>query len=215
MNAILATAYPLPSILNASTGTSAPSRRKSIGEFLLGNQELDRFNQLLGRLGRPHPPLALDQLATAAREINRSQDSTAQPCIAQRIQRSETVAAMVADTAWAIQDETQATARLVLDYVRGLEKLIPAWLPKVGRLDDAIVVDAAWPVLVPEVQGYLDFCRLRHLQAQLRACNDHDFSFTRKDWIEARQVEATLQAQRRRIRESSYLPVLSNCFRVH
>ncbi len=215
MNAILANTYPLPSILAARPGSAMPRRRRSIGDFSPGNQALERFNHLLGRLGRAQPPLALDQLATAAREVDQDQHGTAQPCIDQRIQRRETVAAMVADAGWMIQGEAHATARLVLDYVLGLEKLIPAWLPGVGRLDDAIVLDSAWPVLVPEVESYLDFCRLRQQEARLRACGVDDLGFTRNDWIRARRAEVALQAQRRRIRESSYLPAPSSYFRVH
>src|SRR5690606_29956462 len=135
----------------------APGRRKSIGQFRLNSLDLDRFNRLLGRLGRLQAPLVADQVVTAARELNQGsgQTQTEPPCIAQRIQRAETVAQMVADTAWmsASASDTALPARLVAEYLREPESLIPDWLPQVGRLDDAIVLEAAWPSLADEVDG--------------------------------------------------------------
>ena len=217
MNAMLTTEYPLPSILYLAPSSRGPGRRKSIGHFRLNSRDLEHFNRLLGRLGRRQAPLVADQVVTAARELDRGTDRGAPPCIVERLQRAETVAEMVADATWmaASSDEVAVPARLVAGYLRGQEGLLPDWLPQVGRLDDAIVVDAAWPRLAVEVDGYLDFRRLRRIEAGLRGCAETDFRFDRSDWQEDRRIEAALQAQRRQVRESSYLPTPSAMFRVH
>ena len=85
------------------------------------------------------------------------------------MRRIETAAQMVEDPDWDEANDAIDTARLVIEYARGSDDLIPDWVPKVGRLDDAIVVDAAWPRLVGEIESYLDFCRLRSLEAGARA----------------------------------------------
>ncbi len=217
MNAMQNIQYPLPSILYLTPSNRSPGRRKSIGQFHLNSLELERFNRLLGRLGRCQAPLIADQVVTAARELNQRNSQAEPPCIVQRVQRAETVAEMVADPAWmaASARDTALPARLVADYFQGPESLIPAWVPRVGRLDDAIVVDAAWPQLVDEVDSYLDFRRLRRIEADLRGCAEGDFRFDRKDWLEERRIEAALKAQRQAIRETSYLPAPCAMFHIH
>lgn len=217
MNAMLDTEYPLPSILYLTPSSRMPGRRKSIGQFRLNSLDLDRFNRLLGRLGRDQAPLIADQVVTAARELNRKSSQAEPPCIVQRVQRAETVVEMVADSAWmaASASDIAAPARLVADYLQEPESLIPDWLPQVGRLDDAIVVETAWPRLAGEVDGYMDFRRLRRIEAGLRGCAENDFRFDRKDWLQERRIEAALNAQRRGVRETSYLPAPCAMFHIH
>lgn len=216
MNAMQNIQYPLPSILYLTPSSRTPGRRKSIGQFRLNSLDLERFNRLLGRLGRLQAPLVADQVVTAARELNQEGGQAEPPCIAQRIQRAQTVVEMTGDAAWmAASNEAALPARLVAGYVQGPESLIPDWLPQVGRLDDAIVLETAWPSLAGEVDGYLDFRRLRRIEAGLRGCAEGDFRFDRKDWLEERRIEAALNAQRRAVREASYLPAPCAMFHIH
>ncbi|MEO8365622.1 MAG: hypothetical protein ABI538_05380 [Pseudoxanthomonas sp.] len=209
--------YPLPSILYLTPSSRVPGRRKSIGQFRLNSLDLDRFNRLLGRLGRHQAPLVADQLVTAARELNQGRQQAEPPCIVQRIQRAETVAEMVTDSAWMASSASDAArpARLVADYLQGPESLIPGWLPQVGHLDDAIVLETAWPSLADEVIAYVDFRRLRRIEAGLRGCAEDEFRFDRKDWLEERRIEAALHAQRRAVRGASYLPAPCAIFHIH
>ena len=217
MNATQNIQYPLPSILYLTPSSRMPGRRKSIGQFRLNSLDLDRFNRLLGRLGRHQAPLVADQVVTAARELNQGNSQVEPPCIVQRVQIAKTVAEMVADAVWmaASTSDTAVPARLVADYLQEPEGLIPGWLPQIGRLDDAIVVETAWPRLADEVDGYVDFRRLRRIEAGLRGCAEDDFRFDRKDWQEERRVEAALNAQRRTVRETSYLPAPCAMFRIY
>src|SRR3546814_14747380 len=89
---------------------------------------------------------------------------------------------MSGDPAWQPANDAAAPAALVMDYVRSRRDLIPDDLPRVGRLDDAIVIDAAWPRLADEVACYLDYCRIRRIEAELRECDVSQFTFGRADW---------------------------------
>ncbi|GAB3353902.1 hypothetical protein [Lysobacter tyrosinilyticus] len=62
---------------------------------------------------------------------------------------------------------------------------------------------------------FLDFCRIRSLEAALRGEEIGDFGFTRGDWESARQAEYCLEKQRRCIRENSYVPQRESRFVVH
>ena len=217
MNALMTTrsmVQPLPSVLDAPPAFTLLRRRKTIGEFRPASADLERFNQLLARLGR-NGPLAIDQLATAARQLSSGTDDNAPGCIAQRISWLESVAEMVSDPAWRVAANVDDCARLVAGYAADTHDLIPDWLPRVGRLDDAIVADTAWPTLHREVACYRDFLRLHALEAGLSGRHPAELPFDRAAWESARDAEAALIAHRRRVRESSYVPATAPMFRIH
>lgn len=60
---------PLPPALDHPTGPDQPHRRQAINGYRPARAALERFNGLLAVLGRHQPPLDLDQLATAARQL--------------------------------------------------------------------------------------------------------------------------------------------------
>ncbi len=205
---------PLPAILEHPY--DGFGRRQRINGFDLSFGDLDRFNGLLARLGRRQEPLGRDQLATAGRELcDRSIHDFSPPCIRQRLRRIAMVEQMVGDLQWTPADDVLDTANLVVDYARGQNDLIPDWLPKVGRLDEAIVVDTAWPQLTSEVEDYMDYCRLRTVQAHAVGRNVSDYRFSREDWEQARFEELAYVEHERQIRESSYLTTPAPIFRVH
>lgn len=216
MYAQLATLAPLPAALQSPAGTSLrhPSRRHHMGDFLIEAEALAHFNQLLVRLR--HFPLDPDQLATASRELAGHAAPACPASIQQRLQLAGAVEQMLTDATWRPAGEVVAPARVVVDYVHGQHALIPGSLPPVRQLDDAILVDAAWPHLAGEVDCYLDFRRLRAIEAELRGCAVGQFSFDRTDWLQARRAEAGLIAHCRRVGENSYLPgPAARSFRVY
>lgn len=215
MNAMLTAAIPLPAVLDQPSPIG-PGRRHCIDNFHLTAASVDRFNSLLARLGRRSAPLDCDRLATAARELRDHTVGAAEPaCIVQRMNRLEAAARMLDDTQWEPIDDAGNVAALMVHYVNGRYQLLPNSLPTVGHLDDAIAVEAAWPSLQREVAAFLDYCRVRSLEASLRGRDTATFGFTRSDWEEARQAEFYLEKQRRCIRECSYLPQMEIRFAVH
>jgi hypothetical protein len=192
----------------------APARRRLIGRHAPARDALDRFNLVLARLG--HAPMALDELATRARGFARPDVPGQTPAwIVERMRRGLTIGLMAADPSWQAEGRSARAARIVTGYLHDAGDLVPDDLPRYGRFDDALVVDAAWSVLSGEVAGYLDFCRLRRIEADLRGCPETAFVFGRREWQEARRAEQGLIAHRRRAGLSSYVPATGTCgFRV-
>ena len=204
----------LPAALARCPG-HGPARRRHVGPCLLKAQELERFNGLLAELGRPGP-LAGDQIVTAARDLYDPRlGNDAPACISVRLAHAAPLEQFVLDEGWAPDGQALAAARAVLAYLLRPDDLIPDWVPQVGRLDDAIVVDVAWTRIGDELEGYRDFCRVRLLEAQLRGEPPGRFRFERGDWIEARRAEAGLRERQRRGPSSGYLPGAAARFRVH
>ncbi len=214
MNALFSAVNPLPAILR--NPFDGPSRRRCINGFELSAIDVDRFNNLLARIGGGQP-LATDQLASAGRELSRpGHTGAAPPCIRQRLRWIAAVEHLRDDRQWQpANDAVETTATAIVEYARSRDDLIPDWMPQVGRLDDAIVVETAWPRLATEVDDYLDFCRARSEEARMRNRNLSGFVFTRADWEQVRYEQAVLAQYQRQIRESSFLPETVPMFRVH
>lgn len=200
MHAALDNLHPLPAVL-----FRAPTpfgRRHCIDDHEIGETELTLFNELLLRLDLRRQPLARDQLVSAARELAHDTDgSRAAPCIHQRMRRAGAIDLMLRDAGWRTAEALVNPATLLVRYVRNDGDLIPDGLPRVGRLDDAILVDAAWTSLADEVRSYLDYCRLRQLERGL----GNDDGFGRDEWELARAAEVRLAGHQRRVGENSYV----------
>lgn len=217
MNAMTLTATErlLPAANDTTTARSQRNRRRTVGGFCIAQMEVDRFNALLLQLGRTQAPLQRDQLATAARELC-DRSIGAVPGIAPRMRRAAAAALMLADRAWEARADSALLAARVVDYVRAGNDLFPDALPRFGRLDDAIVIDTAWPQLADEIADYLDYRRVRRIEARLRGCDPDDFSFDRNQWEQAFLAEAALAEHQRQAREGSYLPAsAASLFHVH
>lgn len=206
----------LPQVLLPGTAPSRPGRRRRIGSFRLSTLDMERFNHLLSTLAGGRTRLDCDQVVTAARLLLDSCGPQSTPaCIRQRLEQTESLSSMLADHGWQPASDAITAASAVLDYLKGHNDLIPDWIPQVGQLDDAIVVETAWPRLANEVLGYQDFCRLRLIEARLQQQDITAFRFDRNDWEVARRAEAGLREHQRRVRTSSYVPAAAAIFRVH
>ncbi|KRA53225.1 hypothetical protein ASD77_00545 [Pseudoxanthomonas sp. Root65] len=82
--------------------------------------------------------------------------------------------------------------------------------PGGGALDEA-----TWLLVADETARYLDFRRLRNLEAQLRGCPPEALQYTRADWEAARMAEAALESHLRQVRLGSYAPEAVPMFRIH
>lgn len=207
---------PLPQVLHEQRPEGA-RRRLRIGEHRIDPEALWHFNELLRRLDLDSPPLECDQVVSAARELAAIANARRWPeCIYQRMRRAAALDRMLFDREWDVRNQPGEAAAEVVTYMHGNRHVIPNSVPIVGRLDDVILVDASWPAVWQEVRDYLDFCRLRRIEAALRREPDCHFGFTREAWQEAARAEARWIEQCHRINRSHYAGVdATPRFRVH
>lgn len=202
MNAIIDTA----NTSNIASAAPQPRRRTVlVGNHRVAADALDRFNATLGQFGRV--PMGLEELAARARRLAPA-DGTAQASdwIVRRMRRALTIGLMLADPCWEPSGRCGVVAGIVLGYLRSTDDLIPDETPRIGRFDDALVVEAAWPLLADEIRDYLDYSRVRRIEAGLRGCAENAFVFTRGDWQQAVAAEKALQGHFGKVALRSYLP---------
>jgi len=204
MNAIQSNLSPLPRVLE-QTRVTENGRRHRIGSHEIDPRAVLMFNDVLHFLDLRRPHLDRDQLATAARELIDHRDSSGH-CTRQRRGTGAAIDLMLSDPGWNLPPSAAALAMAVADYLRADSGPIPNAIPVVGRLDDAIVVDTAWPHLADEVQSYLDFCRLRHIEALLADEPVAQLHFGRQDFAAAARAEREWIAHVQRVGQQSYVP---------
>lgn len=192
-------------------------RRRRMGALLVDEPALQLFNDALQSADPLHRQLSADQICSAARRLYEQASPLPVPeSIFERLRWLALLHTMQVDDDWEIQSDAATPADTVLRYFFQRDDLIPHNAPVIGHLDDAILTDAAWPTLVPEVTDYLDYRRLRRLEAELRGLRPAQFHFNRNDWLEARDGEARWKEHLRRQGLGRYAetPVV-DLFRVH
>lgn len=211
MNAQTIPVAPLPATLTQPG--NGQHRRHCIRGFTLEPRRIDRFNQVLAKVSDRPAWLGEDQIASAGRCVLDQPHGDA--CLRQRMWRIGVVAHLLNERDWNVADACESTAQTLVHYARDRDDLIPDSLAHIGRLDDAIVAETAWPRLSAEVSDYMDYRRLRLIEASLRGCDVRGFRFLRADWSEARAAldAATLRGRRASF-VGSYVPQGEQRFRV-
>ena len=200
MNAMLTAEHPLPRCLYQGADPRR-HRRHLVDGVRIDPAAVDRFNRMLRQYAEAAPVIDADRLATAARELSSDTRGSTADCIRVRLFRVKAAQAMATDRTWQAPADVVVLVGSLIEQIRRGEHLLPAKLPHVGHLDDALLVETAWPRLQSETVAYADFHRLRRL-----ACGrDERARFDREAWQRAREDEARLLAYERASREGTYL----------
>ena len=196
MFAELAT-YPLPP-------RSAPSafvlqRRHYAGPVELRSSAFFAFMRVAEELVQAPLALDADQLACSARWLlDRYAHQQWAPCVKARTHVIALLCALRAESNWRLPPEAAVLVQRMLAYHDRLEHAIPVTVPVLGHLDEAILLDAIWPNIRDDVREYVDFRRLRRLEAELRGVMPSRLAYTPQDWQASHEAEHGLQEAFRR-----------------
>ncbi|CAN5662304.1 hypothetical protein BH23PSE2_BH23PSE2_02380 [soil metagenome] len=194
---------PLPPTASAARSTR---RRRRIAGQTVSNAALSRFQRAAITLQPASPMPDLDAIASAARTLDHAFAGRQRaPCIRLRQRCLRALRAMASDPNWHLEAEKRRWIALIVDYAAHRDLLVPEDVPVIGGLDQAVLVDLAWPSLQFDLDDYRDFRRLRTEEAALRGERPNQFHFDRDDWLQARRAELALHAHVRRRGRESYL----------
>lgn len=176
------------------------ARRRTLGGVTLGDDAVERFNQLLARIAPGAPRICADQLVTLGRWLQSLPAERAQAILAERLTRADQLRAMLEDGDWDVAGDIREHGRLLVGYLREVHDLIPDDQPLLGLLDDALLVDLCWDAFAGEAQDYGDFCRFRDSERPRGTPAER-----RQAWENACLAEAALIQQRRDVRARRYI----------
>ena len=192
---------PLP----AGTPLPLPRHVPHVGPAFAGPvpiapRAIAEFNELLHELHPDAPHVDADAVASVARWLVELPDAQGEALLQARLGRLAELQALVADPDWAVEPALAKRISRLLDYVERVRDLIPDDTPRVGRLDDALLVELAWPMVAEELEDYRDFQRFRDESGE--AFDGHP---TREQWLQARLEEGALWEQLHRVRHQHYV----------
>ena len=109
---------------------------------------------------------------------------------------------MLVDSDWDLDPGLRTRAERVLAYVERDDDLIPDRTPVIGLLDDALLLDLAWPAFAREVENYLDFCEFRRAGHLDGVDPSH-----RQQWLDERGLEAAWWNYQMQVRGMHFIDV--------
>jgi uncharacterized membrane protein YkvA (DUF1232 family) len=118
--------------------------------------------------------------------------------IATRLQKLETLVDMVDDDEWQLPGDDRDRVLKAMAYFANPEDLIPDRVPRIGFLDDAIMVELVLETLEHEIGSYEEFCQFRSAETKRRQNEGRDPHVGREDWLaDKRAVLHSLMRKRR------------------
>ena len=117
-----------------------------------------------------------------------------------RLRRIEELRALLDDRDWDADDAVRMRLRKLIAYIDQDDDLIPDHEPVLGKLDDVLLIELAWPAFATEAEDYRDFSEYR--------ATEHpggNGSAQRAAWIRDRLAEIALWQHHLRVNDSRYV----------
>ena len=169
----------------------------------LGDADLQHFIDAMQRSQQESKNLSAKQVTEAASRLLVDGHANKLPqFIADRLQKLDSMIAMVNDEGFALPDEDRQRVLACLTYFANPQDIIPDNVPVLGFLDDAIMIELCVKELQHEVEAYEDFIVYRNDEARRRGVDPATLKTERVEWAEARRVELLSRMKSRRM--SSY-----------
>ena len=169
-------------------------------EIALSGPAIAQFDELVHDLypdAARVDPARLQQLAAWLLSLPEDQ---AREELHARLQRVEELRSLLQDEAWDCHDATRLRIDKLLAYVDREEDLIPDSLPLLGRLDDVLLIELAWPAFSAEADEYRDFCQYRLSERPAGTPTEQ-----REAWVRDRLAELELLRQSTRLEDEHFV----------
>lgn len=162
-------------------------------------EAMARFDALLHELNPDAPRIDALRLRALCAWLAALPPDAARGVLDGRLRRIEALRSILVDPDWDADVAQRARLRKLFDYLDLDEDLIPDREPLLGKLDDVLLIELAWPAFSIEAEEYGDFCDYRAL-----AHPAGDGCARRQAWVRDRLAEIGLWRHRLRVQGSRY-----------
>jgi uncharacterized membrane protein YkvA (DUF1232 family) len=165
----------------------------------LGDADLQHFINAMQRAQQESKHLSAQEVSdAAARLLVEGHKATLPQFIAERLQKLDSMIAMVNDSGFALPEEDKQRVLACLTYFANPQDIIPDNVPVLGFLDDAIMIELCVRELQHEIEAYEDFVAYRRDEAAAHGVDPASLKTQRVEWAEARRVELIDRMRKRR-----------------
>ena len=184
------TANPLPFEHYRGGMVDALGAPAGFTEIALSGPAVARFDDLVHELYPDAARVDQPRLQQLAAWLLSLPEDQARIELDARLQRMEELRALLNDPAWDSHEAIRARINKLLAYVDREDDLIPDTLPLLGRLDDVLLIELAWPAFAEEADEYRDFCNYRNVEHPPGTPTEQ-----REAWLRDRLAELELLRQ--------------------
>ena len=181
---------PLPLQYGADPGAAGPSLR---------GEAVAQFDALLHELYPDAVRVDEERVRNLCVWLASMPPQAAQDVLDRRLRRIDELRRMVDDDCWDAPDAVRARLAKLIAYLDKDEDLIPDQEPLIGKLDDVLLLELAWPAFAAEAEDYRDFCADRSESNPVGTGGEQ-----RAAWIRDRLAEIALWQHHMRVNASRY-----------
>lgn len=157
------------------------------------------FDQLLHELNPDAMRVTGERLEGLCHWLASLPPATARDVLERRLERLAELRDMRQDGDWNLDDATRQRLDKLLAYLDRDDDLIPDHEPVLGRLDDVLLLELAWPAFVAETEEYSDFRDYRIAEHPAG-----DGGERRAAWVRDRLAEIALWRHHQRVNDGHY-----------
>ena len=162
--------------------------------FQLKESDLDHFREVMRKAQLGAKQLTEEEILANAKSLSKDIKVEVPEFVSERIEKLNTLVAMIEDSEWKIPDEERADVLSALAYFSDAEDLVPDHIPVLGFLDDAIMIELVAEELKDDIEAFAEFCAYRERESDRAG----DATITREDWLDAKRRELHSRMRNRR-----------------
>ena len=162
--------------------------------FELKESDLEHFRNVMRQAKSGAKNLNEADILANAKNLSEDVKGDVPTFVSERIQKLETLIAMIEDAEWKIPEEERADVLSALAYFSDPEDLVPDHIPVLGFLDDAIMIELVAEELKDDIDAFLEFCAYRTREEGRHS----DATITRDEWLDAKRRELHSRMRNRR-----------------
>ena len=163
-------------------------------KFTLSDADLEHFRDVMKQAQGNVKNLNESDILSHAKKLSGDVKGTVPEFVSERLQKLETMVAIIEDSEWQVPDEERTEIISALAYFSEAEDLVPDHIPVLGFLDDAIMIELVAGEFKDDIDAFEEFCKYREREEE----RSGDSNITREEWLGSKRRELHSRMRNRR-----------------